>query len=433
MDIPRKKASGQPVVLTALGSLGDVYPVLSIAKVLDRFGIQTRLALTPEDCEVARRWGLLATPVGPSQATVMERLGRSRDDLTAAVLRDASKPVNDVLIPMLSDLVAELEPLTDGAGCVAGPTFALHGALAAEKAGLPFVPLILQPMMMFSSLDPPRARRFQAMAPHPTNAITRTWNRAVMGLAQGLLRRRHLGPLNTIRTELGLSPHHGTPLLDPGPAEVPLRLGLWSERFSPKPADAPAGLEIVGFPPPPEGDLPYEVQTWLDAGPAPLVVTLGSVAQALGGRAFWSEAIALARRMGLRAVLLHGQTPVPEGDDILALPYAPHGPLFPQAAAIVHHGGIGTTAEAIRSGRPQLVVPVGGDQPDNAARLKRLGLAVTLPITRFRAAHAHKILTGLLDRFDYAAAATVGAQIAEEEGATQAAARLKQIAMQGQF
>jgi UDP:flavonoid glycosyltransferase YjiC (YdhE family) len=412
-----------------VGSLGDLYPVLSVARALDLCGIEPRLALPPEDCETARRWGLLATPVGPSQAEICERLGVTRDEIAAAVLRDASPMVNQVLVPMLPALVEQLAPLARGTSCVAATAFALHAPLVAEAARLPFVPLVLQPMLVFSALDPPRGRRFGPAIPTPRHGPARAWNRLFLGLARRVLQRRHGRVLDGVRGDMGLPPHHSTPLVDPGPADVPLRLGLWSPRFAPLPADAPDGLALTGFPPAPEGVLPVEVQRWLDAGPPPLVVTLGSVAQGLGGARFWAEAAALARSLGLRAVLLHGKAPVQEGPDLLPLSYAAHAPLFPQAAAIVHHGGIGTTAEALRAGRPQLVVPVGADQPDNAARLIRLGAAISLPIGRFTADRAARKLTRFLDGFDYAAAARRADEIRAESGAGEAALHLAKVAL----
>jgi UDP:flavonoid glycosyltransferase YjiC (YdhE family) len=254
------------------------------------------------------------------------------------------------------------------------------------------------------------------------------WNRALLALGRRLLQRRHAGRLDAVRERLGLPPHEGTPLIDPGCRDVPARLGLWDADFSPPPPDGVPDLEVVGFPPSPMGELTHEVQEWIAAGPPPLVVTLGSIAQGLGGARFWDEAAALARNLGLRAVLLHGEAPVPRGDDLLTLPYAAHAPLFPRAAAIVHHGGIGTTAEALRSGRPQLVVPVGGDQPDNAARLVRMGVAATLPVRRFTAARAAARIGPLLDRFDYAAATDRAAAITARDGAEVVARRLAALA-----
>jgi UDP:flavonoid glycosyltransferase YjiC (YdhE family) len=85
---------------------------------------------------------------------------------------------------------------------------------------------------------------------------------------------------------------------------------------------------------------------------------------------------------------------LPEG--ILAAEYAPHGALFARAAAVVHHGGIGTTQEALRAGCPELVVPHGFDQPDNAARVVRLGVGDLLPASRYRGDIAAMKLRALL-------------------------------------
>ena len=423
IDLPNRGA----VVLSTVGSLGDLYPVLAIARALELTGLEARLALTPDDCEVARAWGLLATPVGPSQSEVCRRLGVTRDDIAASILRDPGPMLRDVLTPMLPTLAAEMAPLMQGASAVAATPFALAAPMAAEQAGLPFVPLLLQPMMTFSTTDPPRAGPFRAMRPTP-GPVGRVWNRAIAAAARGVLSRRHRTALDTVRTRLGLPPHRGTPLIDPGGPEA-MRLGLWDARFSAPPADAPEGLRVVGFPPAPDGDLPPEATRWIEAGPPPLVVTLGSIAQSLAGPRFWHEAVALARVMGLRAVLLHGDAKVPAGPDLLPLRYAAHAALFPQAAAILHHGGIGTTAEALRAGRPQLVIPVGGDQPDNAARLVRLGLAATLPPKRFTADRARVALAPLLERFDYVAAQDLGDGIARTNGAGEAALHLARIAL----
>jgi UDP:flavonoid glycosyltransferase YjiC (YdhE family) len=354
--------------------------------------------------------------------------GMSRDELAAAVFRDPSPVVNEFLVPLLPRYVEDMQAVMGEAGCVAGTAFALHGPLAAERAGLPFVPLVLQPMLLFSALDPPRVRAFAGAFEAPEGGLRLRWNQYYSGLGRAVLRFRHARALRRVRAAIGLPPHRGTPILDPGSPDVPLRLGLWSELFSPLPADAPEGMRLCGFPPSPEGELPPEVQSWLDEGPPPLVITLGSIAQNMGGAGFWTEAVAMARAMDLRAVLLHGEAEVPTGPDLLPLPYAAHGPLFPQAAAIVHHGGIGTTAEAIRSGRPQLVVPVGDDQPDNAARLERLGLAATVPLKRFDAVKGGAALLALLERFDYVAASGLAERVAAENGAGVAARHLAAVA-----
>ena len=102
---------------------------------------------------------------------------------------------------------------------------------------------------------------------------------------------------------------------------------------------------------------------------------------------------------------------------VLAIDYAPHGPLFARAAAVVHHGGIGTLGEALRAGRPMLVVPFAHDQPDNAARVERLGVARVLRRSESSADVLAAELEALLDDQDYSRRAIeVGQIVGGEDG-----------------
>ena len=414
------------VVLSTLGSLGDLYPVLSLARALERRRIEARLALAADDCVVAERWGLLATPIGPSEAEICDALGLGRDGIAASVLRDPSPMVSRALMPLLEDMARRSYALAPGAGCFAGTTFSLGSALAAEMAGLPYVPLLLQPAVLFSAEDPPSTAPFRFAAHPPTGRMGLAWNRVWMATARAVLRHRHGREMNDVRDALGLAPSHATPLIDHD-AAVPFRLGLWPDAFAPPPEDVAEDIDLVGFPPAPRGELAPMIRSWIDAGSPPLVVTLGSIAHTLGPPDFWEQAVGMARRLGLRAILLHGEAEVPVADDVLGVGYAPHGPLFPLAAAVVHHGGIGTSAEALRSGRPQLVLPVGGDQPDNAARLERLGVAAAVPIRRFTAERGSTSLSNLLHGFDYSKSSALAKRIAGQDGAARAAARLASL------
>src|SRR5262249_1822099 len=166
--------------------------------------------------------------------------------------------------------------------------------------------------------------------------------------------------------------------------------------------------------------MPTELVHFLDAGPPPLVFTLGSSAVVDAGP-FYEHSATAARRLGRRAVLLVGKNPrnqpasLPDG--VVAFAYAPYSELFPRAAAVVHQGGIGTTAQAMRSGRPMLVMPYAHDQPDNAERVRRLGIARTIARHRYRPARAAAELRPLLDNPVYRQrAAEVGEQGRQEAG-----------------
>ena len=104
-------------------------------------------------------------------------------------------------------------------------------------------------------------------------------------------------------------------------------------------------------------------------------------------------------------------------EGIIAVSYAPYSQIFPRACAIVHQGGIGTTAQALRAGRTTLVMPYGHDQPDNAVRVKRLGTSLTISRKQYSAVRVAEKLRELLENPNYAAkAAEIGRTIQAENG-----------------
>jgi rhamnosyltransferase subunit B len=166
--------------------------------------------------------------------------------------------------------------------------------------------------------------------------------------------------------------------------------------------------------------MPSELLRFLNAGPPPLVFTLGS-STVLDAGPFYDHSATAAKVLGRRAVLLvdkdsrNRPATLPEG--VVAFDYAPFSELFPREAAIVHSGGIGTTAQAMRSGRPMLVMPYAHDQPDNAERVTRLGIARTLSRQRYYPTRAAADLRHLLDNPAYSQrASAIGAKVRQEDG-----------------
>jgi UDP:flavonoid glycosyltransferase YjiC (YdhE family) len=137
---------------------------------------------------------------------------------------------------------------------------------------------------------------------------------------------------------------------------------------------------------------------------------------------FYVESVAAAQKLGRRAVLLIGHDPLnlpqaPFGKRVITVPYAQHAHLFPRASVVVHHGGIGTTGHALRAGKPALIVPYGGDQFDNGARVERLGVGRVLLRKYYRAERVAVELRQLLENPSYRTAATaIGQQIQREDG-----------------
>ena len=167
--------------------------------------------------------------------------------------------------------------------------------------------------------------------------------------------------------------------------------------------------------------LDAEAEAFFAAGEAPIVFTLGSFAVHAPG-SFFTSSIAIARKLKRRAILLTGaDLGLPPSPDVLVRNYLPHSLIFPRAAGIVHHGGMGTTAQALRAGKPQLVVPHFGDQFDNASRLKRLGVADITSPDRYSADGEAKLARLLSNAIVQQTAAALARLIRAENGAATAA------------
>jgi len=201
-----------------------------------------------------------------------------------------------------------------------------------------------------------------------------------------------------------------------------MHLALFSKWLADKQLDWPAQTIVTGFPWfDADGDvgLPQELIRFLDDGEPPLVFTLGSAVVADAGP-FYHHSAAAANLLGRRAVLLVKNPRVllpelPEG--VVAFDYAPFSQLFPRAAAIVHHGGIGTTGLAMRAGRPSLVMPCAWDQPDNAERAGRLGIARTIARNRYDPRRVAAELRLLLENPAYSQRASeIATKVRQEEG-----------------
>ena len=167
----------------------------------------------------------------------------------------------------------------------------------------------------------------------------------------------------------------------------------------------------------PGQELIPELKQFLLLGEPPIIFTLGSAAVMAPGN-FYQESIQAAKQLNRRAVLLIGKNTPPENSkDILAVSYAPYSQLFPHASAIVHQGGIGTTAQALRAGRPTLIMPYSHDQPDNAARVERLGTSRTIPRKQYLAPRVADVLRELLENPKYSTtSAEIGRIIQAENG-----------------
>jgi UDP:flavonoid glycosyltransferase YjiC (YdhE family) len=184
-------------------------------------------------------------------------------------------------------------------------------------------------------------------------------------------------------------------------------IGLFPPWFSPPQPDWPPSVTLTSFPLFDEADLaelPADVERFLAEGEPPVVFTPGTAMKQ--GQAFFAAAIEACLKLGRRGLLLTRfpeQVPSPLPAGVRHFTYVPFSQVFPRAAAAVHHGGVGTTAQALAAGVPQLIMPLSHDQPDNAARVRRLGVGSSLAPHAFRGPAVAKALDGLIGSPEVAA------------------------------
>lgn len=434
-DSPRQVTPSAPlrrsrVVLFTFGSLGDLHPFVAVALRLRERGHDAIIATSPTYRERVEALGLGFRPVRPDLPPPDDA-----PELMRRVMNERSgtrEVIQGWLLPSLRDTYADTLASAKGADLLVSHPLTYAVRLVAEKTATPWASMMLAPLGFFSAHDPPvvpgapplwKPRLLPPALAKPLLAlpplVVRSWSR----------------PIRRLRAELGL-PAGPEPIFA-GTHSPYLVLASFSPLLAAPQPDWPSQTVVTGFPffDAPDDAFPPDLARFLDAGPPPIVFTLGSSAVMDAG-SFYADAATVAARVGRRAVLLVGHEPrnrpptLPDG--VLAVAYAPFARLFPRAAAIVHQGGIGTVGEAMRAGVPMLVVPFAHDQPDNAARVQRLGIARTIPRKRYDPARATSELRRLLENPAYAArAADAGRIVGLEDGAGTAAAALDSLLRAG--
>jgi UDP:flavonoid glycosyltransferase YjiC (YdhE family) len=292
--------------------------------------------------------------------------------------------------------------------------------LVAEKLGLRWVSAILSPASFFSAHDPSVIVNVPWLI-HVRKAGWRAY-RAVFNL--GRRGTRHWwDPVRKLRRDEGLRPDCDPLFRDKFSPD--LVLAMFSPLLARSQPDWPRPTRQTGFvffdQHGPNAEADRKLAEFLSISDPPVVFTQGSTAVHSPGD-FYEVSAEAARKLGWRALLV-GTDAVPgvPSPGILALPYAPYSQVFRSAAVIVHQGGSGTTGQALYAGRPQLIVPFGWDQPDNAMRVERLGVGIHLPRSAYSVNSATAALERLLTEKQFSErAAQVGEQVRAEAGLTSA-------------
>jgi rhamnosyltransferase subunit B len=298
--------------------------------------------------------------------------------------------------------------------------------VVAELLGIPWVAVTMAPISFFSRHDPPVLMATPWL--ERLAAFSKPLYAGIVRFAQRTTRDWG-APVFQLREDLGLG--RGLEPMFEARRNADAILAMFSAVVGKPQIDWPTNARITGFAFYDHHEpMPDALSEFLASGSPPIVFTLGSAAVFDPGT-FYRESTEAAARLGRRAVLLVGPDParvsVPSDTRTVAS-YAPYSALFPRAAAIVHQGGIGTTAQALRAGRPMLIVPFSHDQPDNAARMVRLGVARTIRRGNYSAQTAAAALDRLLSDPSYEQrAADASVAVRHEDGAARAADVIESI------
>jgi rhamnosyltransferase subunit B len=411
-------------LVTPVGSSGDVHPFVGLGRALRARG-HTVTILTPEPHRaVVEQSGLDFVPTHSADqyhtATMDPDLWHPRRGF-GAVLR--------MVIPGLETTWRELEArYQPGRTMIVGHPLGFAARAFEEKSGAPGATIHLAPSSLRS------ACRVPALPPGVDISRLPLWAKRAFWT---LVDRASIDPLiapalNRWRAGHGLPPVRR---VFQGWLNSPrLVIGFFPEWFGARQPDWPEQFQHASFPlwdDPGAASADAELEAFLAAGSPPIVVSPGSANRQAS--AFFRAATEALGRLDRRGLFLTGypeQLPPDLPATILARRYAPFSAVLPRSAALIHHGGIGTAAQAFAAGVPQLVMPMAFDQPDNAILATRLGVARWLPPARFTAGRVADALSQLLGEPEVArASAEYRHRLAGVSGIAMACDLLEQAAL----
>lgn len=414
------------IVIAAIGSLGDVFPYIGLAQGLRERGHAVTLGAAEYFRPHVAAADVAFTPLRPDYEPFRKHGVAVRE--FALHRMAAGGPGAAGFVECFSGGIAEryadmlaLAQRTDA--LVTHPVH-LAGVLAARKLGVPWVSTALSSMQMPSRHDP---LEWEVLVGH-AHRLARfpNFGQRLWGLRVPVMRRvtaGWFGEFTAFAAKQGV-PIQGHPLYD-WPFSPRGTAALISPVLvSPKP-DWPPGTRLTGHIPYVGGNqasLPDPVCRFLDAGEAPIVFLLGSWSSE--APAFFAESAKACRMLGRRGIVVApGIDGLELGPDMLVTGYLPVAALFARAAAVVHHGGMGTLQHVLRAGKPMVVVPQALDQFPNAWQACRLGTARALRPERYHAGVAAQALAALLgDAVVVQRAAALAAQMRAEDGVAQSCA-----------
>jgi len=405
------------IVLSNIGTFGDINPLIAMALELKRRGHAPVMAVPAVFEEKIVPLGLefhaVRPDIDPENTILVEMI--------YDVKKGTERGLREFLFPVLRqtyDDLLDAATRPERADLLLLGELNYAGPLVDEVTGIPWASYVLAPLSFFSAFDPPVLPMYPRLA--RADKTVPGMGRAIRRLAR-FVSRKWPQPIYDLRAELGLA-KGANPLFDAKHSPY-LVLALFSRVLGVEQKDWPENTRITGFcyydSDAGNDELPANLKEFLAAGPAPVVFTLGSAAVLAAGR-FYEFSAKAAMRLGVRAVLLIGtdernrpRQALPES--ICVAEYAPFSALFPQAALVVHQGGVGTTAQCLRASKPMLIMPYSHDQPDNGRRMRRLKVARVIQRGNYLPVRVARKLKAMLEEPLFARRAKLVAQRLERE------------------
>ncbi len=411
------------ILIATIGSLGDLHPCLALALELKRRGHLVTIAATSHYQDSIQMLGIGFRRMRPDWDPTDPELIRQCEDIK----KGPEVLYRNLVLPELRNTYDDLLSAAADADLLLAGELVYAAPLVSEKLKLPWVSIILFPLSFFSSFDPSVAVNAPSLI--HLRKLGPSVYRAVLNLGRFAI-RHWSKPVRKLRIEEGLRPECDPLFRDK--FSPYLVLALFSRQLAEPQPDWPPHTVQPGFVRFERGrqdtGTASTIASFLASGDAPLVFTQGSTAVHNAGDFYQISALA-AKRLGRRAILIGGSAGnLSDSPDFLELSYADYSQVFTHAAVNVHQGGAGTTGDAMRSGRPMLIVPYGWDQPDNAARVERLGLGLHIARLKYTVDTAATALKLLLENRQFEARAVeVGRQVSAENGITSACDAIESV------
>lgn len=408
------------LLLLTFGSRGDVQPFVALGVALQRLGHDVTVSTGSGFEDMIASHGLAAAPLSIDVRALLQNPEIQDAMHTFSGKIKAWRTSKSMIRQQLIDTASIVRDHRPDVMVYHPKSFVAAGM--AVELGISAVPAFLQPAYVPTGAFPNVLL--------PGGNLGRMGNRASHAAMAGLMRLGFASPLRAWR-RAGDAPDmtgwpHPLQGYDPSGGKAP-RLHAHSRYLVPKPADWGTREHVTGYwftDPDPNWTPPPALLQFLEAGPPPIYIGFGSMPSRNAGQLTATVLDALERTdaRGLLATGWGGLESVPKSDRIHVLEAAPHDWLFPRCAAVVHHGGAGTTHEALRWGRPSIVCPIFGDQPFWARRVADLGAGpAPIPQKRLTPSTLAVAIARTRDQHIIDGAGTVGENMRTEAGADGAA------------